>query len=65
MANTFIGGIVSITLGAIMVANLFIRTVKDANTTGFTTAESTLWDLLSLVGIIGIVYGVLNIFGIL
>lgn len=62
---SMIGGIVSITLGVVMLANVFIQVVKDTNTTGWTTSETTLFGLLTLVGIIGLVVGVLNVFGIM
>lgn len=62
---SMIGGIVSITLGVVMLVNVFISVVKATNTTGWTTAESTLFGLLTLVGIIGLVVGVLNVFGIM
>lgn len=62
--GTFIGGIVSVSLGAIMLANVFISTVKTQNTTGWTTAEVALWGTLTLAGIVGLVYGVLNLFGL-
>lgn len=61
---TMISGIVSITLGVVMLANVFIQVVKDTNTSGWTTSETTLFALLTLVGIIGLVVGVLNVFGI-
>jgi len=59
-----IGGIVSITLGAVMLANVFISVIKGTNTTTWTTSEVALWGLLTLVGIIGLVVGVLQVFGI-
>jgi hypothetical protein len=31
----------------------------------FTAAESAMWGLLTLVGIVGLVYGVMSVFGIL
>ena len=62
--TTMIGGIVSITLGAVMLANVFISVIKDTNTTGWETSEVALWGLLTLVGIIGLVVGVLQVFGI-
>jgi len=61
---SFIGGIVSITLGAVMLANVFITVIKDTNTTEWTPSEVALWGLLTLVGIIGLVVGVLQVFGI-
>lgn len=61
---TFIGGIVSISLGVIMLANVFISTVNGTNTSGWSTAEVALWGTLTLAGIVGLVYGVLNLFGL-
>lgn len=63
MAN-FISGILSITISAIILANVFISSIKTANTTTWTSSETTMWNLLTLVGIVGLVYGVLNVFGI-
>lgn len=59
-----ISGIISITLGVIMLANVFIPTVKNANTSSFTTGELALWGVLTLGGIIGIVYGTFAVFGL-
>lgn len=64
MANPMVAGIISITLGVIMLANVFIPTVKNTNTTGYTTGELALWGVLTLGGIIGIVYGVFAVFGL-
>ncbi len=62
MAN-FIGGIISLTIGVVVLAEVFISTVKGTNTTGWTTAEIALWGLLTLIGIAGIIYGVMLVFG--
>jgi len=62
MAN-FISGIISLTIGVVVLANVFITTVKTQNTSTFSTAEVALWGLLSLIGIAGIIYGVMNVFG--
>ena len=64
MAN-FIGGIVNISIGAIMLANVFISTVKGTNTTGWTASETALWGVLTLAGIVGLVVGTLQLFGIM
>lgn len=63
MAN-FIIGIISLTIGVVVMANVFITTVNGTNTTGWDTAETALWGLLTISGIAGIVYGVLNVFGL-
>jgi len=64
MANGLVSGIISITLGVIMLANVFIPTVKGTNTDAFTTGELALWGVLTIGGIIGIVYGVFAVFGL-
>lgn len=63
MAN-FIGGIFNITVGAVILASVFITTVKDTNTSTWTTSEVAMWGLLSLAGILGLVYGTLQLFGL-
>lgn len=62
---SFIGGIVNISIGAIMLANVFIATVKDTNTTGWDASETALWGVLTLAGIVGLVVGTLQLFGIM
>jgi hypothetical protein len=61
---SFIGGIISLSIGVVVLANVFITTVKGTNTTTWTTSEITMFGLLTLVGIVGLLYGVLNLFGI-
>jgi hypothetical protein len=63
MAN-FIGGIISLSVGAVVLASVFVTTIKNTNTTGWSTSEIAMWGLLSLAGIIGLVYGVFNVFGL-
>ena len=63
MAN-FISGIISITIGAVILASVFISTIKTTNTSTFTTSEVAMWSLLTLIGIVGLLYGVLNVFGL-
>jgi len=88
----FIGGIVNISIGAIMLSAVFISTVKNAHTLGecvnnytgvdvactygtavtdnisytgaWTTSEVVLWSVLTIAGIVGLVVGTLNVFGI-
>lgn len=63
MAN-FIMGIISLSVGVVVLAGVFITTVKAQNTSTWTSSEVALWGLLSIVGIAGLVYGVLNVFGL-
>jgi hypothetical protein len=64
MAN-FIGGIIGLALGAIVLANVYMATVIGTNTSTWSTSEVALWGVMGLVGIIGLLYGALNLFGIL
>jgi hypothetical protein len=64
MANAMVSGIISITLGVIMLANVFVPVVKGVNTATWTAGEVALWGVLTLAGIIGIVYGTFAIFGL-
>jgi hypothetical protein len=63
MAN-FVAGIISLVLGIVLVANLFMPTVKNTNTDAWTTGEVAMWSVVGLAAIIGIVYGAFNIFGL-
>ena len=63
MAN-FITGIISLTIGVVVLTSVFIGTVKATNTDGWATGEIALYGLLSLCAIAGILYGVLNVFGL-
>jgi hypothetical protein len=63
MAN-FIGGIFNITLGAVLIATVFITTIKNTNTSTWTAGEIAMWGFLSLAGIMGLVYGTLQVFGL-
>lgn len=64
MARGLIYGIISITIGAVMLANVFITTIKSTNTSEWSTSEVSLWGVLTLAGIVGLVMGVLQVFGI-
>ena len=64
MGNPFVQGIIGITLGVIMLANVFMPVVKGTDTTNYTTAELALWAVLGLGGVIGLVYGVFSVFGL-
>jgi len=81
MAN-FIMGLISLSVGVVVLSGVFLTTVNTANTssscvnrsgwednvsttcTSWSTAELALWGLLTIAAIAGMVYGVLNIFGL-
>jgi len=70
-------GIISLTLGVVVLSSVFITTVKSANQNAtcfysngtaygctWSTGEIALWGLLGIAGIAGMVFGVLNVFGL-
>lgn len=64
MANLF-GGILSVVLSVILIASVVVPIIYAQNTTGWTSADTTLFGLVSLVSIFGLIYGVANVFGML
>lgn len=89
MAN-MVTGIISLTIGVVLLSTFYISTIKATTTCvagtlgancngtagwgtnqtgvggyGFTTGETALWGVLVLVGIAGMLYGVMNIFGLM
>ena len=77
MAN-FIMGLISLTIGVVVLASVFISQIKATNTSdgtcwyangtsyscAWSTGEIALFGLLTLAGIAGMLYGVLNVFGL-
>lgn len=61
---SFMGGLISLAISSIVLVNVFISTVKGANTTTWSSAEVALWGTVTLVAIAGFVYGILSVFGI-
>jgi len=64
MANGMVSGIISLVLGVILITNVVIPTVKDTNTSTWTTSEIAVFGLVTLGSLIGIAFGAFNIFGI-
>ena len=71
----FIGGIIQISLGAIVLATVYMGVLKGTNQTynchngtawvscAWTASEIALWGVLGILGIMGLVYGVVQMFG--
>jgi ABC-type Fe3+-siderophore transport system permease subunit len=56
--------IISLAIVVIVLTSVFIPTVKDANTTGWSSGELALWGVVTLVAIAGFVYNVASAFGL-
>ena len=61
---SFMNGIISIVMAVVLITGVVIPLVKNTSTTNWTTAEITVFGLISLVSILGIVNGVAQIFGL-
>ena len=59
-----IGGIIAVTIAVIMATNLLMPTLKDANTSDWTTSEVALWAVTGLAVIIGLVLLIFASFGV-
>ena len=64
MAN-FVQGIISLSIGIILMTSVYMTTVHGTNTTTWTASEVALWSVVGLIGVVGIVYGGLNVFGVM
>lgn len=64
MAN-FISGIITLAIAVIMMSSVYMTTVHNTNTSEWTTSEVALWSVVGLIGVVGIVYGALNVFGVI
>jgi len=58
-----ISGIISLTVSILVITNVLIPTVKNTNTSAWSVSEVAMWTVVSLLVIIGMLYGVMNIFG--
>ena len=61
---TMISGLIMLAIGVIVLANVFVSTVKGTNTSTWTAGEVALWGTLTIAGIAGLVIGTLSVFGV-
>lgn len=64
MAEGLIGGIIGLAIVVIVFTTVLMPTIVDSNTTGWTTAESSLWQTVGLVAVVGILLVMLRVFGV-
>jgi hypothetical protein len=63
MAN-FIGGIMSLVLSVVLIASVVVPTVINQNTTGWDASTVTIFGLVSLISVAGLVFAAGNLFGL-
>ena len=61
---SMISGLIMLAIGVIVLANVFVSTVKNTNTSTWTAGEVALWGTLTIAGIAGLVIGTLGVFGV-
>lgn len=59
-----IGGIIAVTIAVIMATSLLMPTLKDTNTTSWSTSEIALFAVTGLAVIIGLVLLIFSAFGV-
>ena len=64
-AGGLVGGIVAITVAAILVVNVFFPQIIGINTATWATGTSTLWNTLQIAGAIGMLVMTFRAFGVL
>jgi len=63
-AGGIVAGIVALTIAAILLANVFFPQIFDANTTGWDTATTNMWNTVPLAGGIGMLVLGFRVFGV-
>lgn len=61
---SMISGLIMLAIGVIVLANVYISTIKSTNTSSWSAGEVALWGTLSIAGIAGMVIGTLAVFGV-
>lgn len=61
---SMISGLIMLSIGVIVLASVFVSTVKNTCTSGWSTGEVALWGTLTIAGIAGLVIGTLSVFGV-
>ena len=64
MAGSLIGGIVSLTVVAIVFAQVLMPTLVTTNTTTWNSSASSLWGTSQIISVVGFIFVLLAVFGI-
>jgi len=59
-----IGALIGLVIGVIFVVNVVVPTLKNANTTGWSTTETSVFDNISLLSIVGLLVLAVGAFGL-
>ena len=61
---SLIAGIISVTIVVIVFSNVLMPTIHGTNVTGWSTSETSLWNTVGLIAVVGIVFVMLQVFGV-
>ena len=61
---SLIAGIISVTIVVIVFSNVLMPTIHTTNVSGWSTSETSLWNTVGLIAVVGIVFVMLQVFGV-
>ena len=61
---SLIAGIISVTIVVIVFSNVLMPTIHETNVTAWSTSETSLWNTVGLIAVVGIVFVMLQVFGV-
>jgi hypothetical protein len=61
---SLIAGIISVTIVVIVFSNVLMPTIHDTNVTDWSSSETSLWNTVGLIAVVGIVFVMLQVFGV-
>lgn len=64
MANPLVVGVISLTIGVIMVVNVLVPIVKQGNTDGYTASELAIYGMITVGSFVGLLYSSFAIWGL-
>lgn len=64
MASGLLGGIIALTVTAILFANVLMPTIVGTNTTGWQSSASSLWSTSQIISVVGFIFILMAVFGI-
>jgi uncharacterized membrane protein YidH (DUF202 family) len=61
---SLIGGIIGLAIVVIVFGTVLMPQIITANTTGWSSAETSLWSTVGLIAVVGILFVMLGVFGV-
>lgn len=61
---TLMKGLIALAIASIILSSVFMVTIKTTNTATWSASEVTLWGVVGLMAVVGFLYAVGSVFGI-